>query len=69
MIDDRVCIFYMIDRIEGIKSDDDLLDLRDELLRALGSNALHKYKNPDSLVADLPPIKPKKRGRPRSGNV
>ena len=66
MIDDRVCIYYMIDRIEGIKSDDGLLDLRDELLRNLGVNARHKHKNPDALVADLPPIKPAKKGRPRS---
>ncbi len=69
MIDDRVCIYYMIDRIERIQSDDGLLDLRDELLRTLGVNARHKHKNPndmiDALVADLPPIKPAKKGRPR----
>jgi hypothetical protein len=55
----------MIDRIEGIKSDDGLAELRDELLRNLGVNARHKHKNPDALVADLPPIKPAKKGRPR----
>jgi len=65
MIDDRVCIYYMIDRIEGIKSDDGLAELRDELLRNLGVNARHKHKNPDALVADLPPIKSAKKGRPR----
>lgn len=65
MIDDRVCIYYMIDRIEGIKSDDGLLELRDELLRNLGVNARHKHKNPDALVADLPPIKSDKKGKPR----
>ena len=55
----------MKDRIERIKSDDGLLDLRDELLRNLGVNARHKHKNPDALGSDLPPIKPVKKGRPR----
>ena len=64
MIDDRICLYYMLDRVENITSDEELMELRDELLRNLGVNARKKHSNPDSLLADLPPILPqKKRGR------
>lgn len=66
MIDDRICLYYMLDRVENITSDEELMELRDELLRNLGVNAREKHSNPDSLLADLPPILPqKKRGRPK----
>ncbi len=74
MIDDRICIFYVADRLDEIvktyqtKDVTDAVKLADEFLRELnhniGVNARWKRNNPDALTADLPPIE-KKRGRPR----
>ena len=74
MIDDRICIFYVADRLDEIvktyqtKDVTDAVKLADEFLRELnhniGVNARLKRNNPDALTADLPPIDPpKKRGR------
>ena len=77
MIDDRICIFYVADRLDEIvktyqtKDVTDAVKLADEFLRELnhniGVNARWKRNNPDALTADLPPIDPpkRKRGRPR----
>ena len=67
MIDDRICIFYVADRVQEIVDGDTKPDefLR-ELNHNIGVNARWKRNNPDALTADLPPIDPpKKRGRPR----
>ena len=76
MIDDRICIFYVADRLDEIvktyQTDDvtKAVKLANEFLSELnhniGVNARWKRNNPDALTADLPPIDPpKKRGRPR----
>lgn len=67
MIDDRICIFYMADRVQGIVDGEfTAADVLAELNHNIGVNARWKRNNPDALVADLPPINPpKKRGRPR----
>lgn len=67
MIDDRICIFYIADRVESIvEGKSSAKHLLSELHHAIGINAREKRKNPDALTADLPPIDPpKKRGRPR----
>ena len=64
MIDDRVCIFYIADRVQDIVNGETTAEefLR-ELNHNIGVNARWKRNNPDELVADLPPIKPAKRGR------
>ena len=68
MIDDRICIFYVADRVQEIVDGDTKPDefLR-ELNHNIGVNARWKRNNPDALTADLPPIDPpkRKRGRPR----
>ena len=63
MIDDRICIFYVADRVQEIVDGDTKPDefLR-ELNHNIGVNARWKRNNPDALTADLPPIE-KKRGR------
>jgi hypothetical protein len=67
MIDDRICIFYVADRVQGIVDGECTADeVLAELNHNIGVNARWKRNNPDALVADLPPIDPpKKRGRPR----
>jgi len=77
MIDDRICIFYVADRLDEIvktyQTDDvtKAVKLANEFLSELnhniGVNARWKRNNPDALTADLPPIDPpkKRRGRPR----
>jgi len=77
MIDDRICIFYVADRLDEIvktyQTDDvtKAVKLANEFLSELnhniGVNARWKRNNPDALTADLPPIDPpkRKRGRPR----
>jgi len=63
MIDDRVCLFYVADRLQDIVDKESTAEefLR-ELNHNIGVNARWKRNNPDALVADLPPIKPAKRG-------
>ena len=67
MIDDRICIFYVADRVQSIVDGECTADeVLAELNHNIGVNARWKRNNPDALVADLPPIDPpKKRGRPR----
>ena len=77
MIDDRICIFYVADRLDEIvktyqtKDVTDAVKLANEFLSELnhniGVNARWKRNNPDALTADLTPIDPpkKRRGRPR----
>lgn len=71
MIDDRVCMFYVADRVEDIvkaanpaKKAEDFLK---EMNHNIGINARVKRNNPEKLVADLPPIPKvnKRRGRPK----
>ena len=79
MIDDRVCIHYVVDRLEDILELHDpqnpeiadmkymheaLENFKKECIYNLGVNVRIKRNNPDALVADLPPIDPpRKRGR------
>ena len=76
MIDDRICIFYVADRLDEIVKTYQTEDVTkavklaneflSELNHKIGVNARWKRNNPDALTADLPPIDPpKKRGRPR----
>lgn len=67
MMDDRICIFYVADRVQEIVDGDATPeDFLSELNHNIGVNARWKRNNPDALTADLPPIDPpKKRGRPR----
>jgi len=67
MIDDRICIFYVADRVQSIVDGECTADeVLAELNHNIGVNARWKRNNPDALVADLPPIDPpKKRGRPK----
>ena len=67
MIDDRICIFYVADRVQEIVNGETKPDeFLHELNHNIGVNARWKRNNPDALTADLPPIDPpKKRGRPR----
>ena len=64
MMDDRVCLFYVADRLQDIVNGETTAEefLR-ELNHNIGVNARWKRNNPDALVADLPPIDGKKRGR------
>ena len=63
MIDDRICIFYVADRVQEIVDGDATPeDFLSELNHNIGVNARWKRNNPDALTADLPPIE-KKRGR------
>ena len=65
MVDDRICIFYVAERVQDIVNGDERLeDFLSELNHNIGVNARWKRKNPEALTADLPPIDPpKKRGR------
>ena len=64
MIDDRVCLFYVADRIQSIVDGETTAEeVLAEMNHNIGVNARIKRNNPDALVADLPPIKPAKRGR------
>ena len=77
MIDDRICIFYVADRLDEIVKTYQTEDVTkavklaneflSELNHNIGVNARWKRNNPDALTADLPPIDPpkKRRGRPR----
>ena len=64
MMDDRVCLFYVADRLQDIV---DMENTAEEFLRELnhniGVNARWKRNNPEELISDLPPIDGKKRGR------
>ena len=57
MIDDRICIYYVADRVQEIRDGDATAE---EFLRELNHyirvNTRIKRNNPDALVADLPPI-------------
>ena len=66
MIDDRICLFYIADRVQDVVDGDSTAEeLLAELNHNIGINARIKRNDPDALVADLPPIK-KKRGRKKS---
>ena len=64
MIDDRVCLFYIADRVQDIVNGETTAEefLR-ELNHNIGVNARWKRNNPEELISDLPPIDGKKRGR------
>lgn len=65
MIDDRVCIFHIADRLQEIVDGEDTAEaLLLEITHTIGLNARWKRNNPEALTADLPPIK-KSRGRPK----
>ena len=61
-MDDRVCLFYVADRLQDIVDKESTAEefLR-ELNHNIGVNARWKRNNPDALVADLPPIKGKRK--------
>ena len=64
MIDDRVCIFYITDRVQDIVNGETTAEeFLKELNHNIGVTARWKRNNPDALVADLPPIDGKKSGR------
>tara|TARA_R110001632_G_scaffold195960_1_gene317657 strand:+ start:1288 stop:1530 length:243 start_codon:yes stop_codon:yes gene_type:complete len=75
MIDDRICIFYVAERVQDILAGDRVkgkssLESAEEFLRELnhniGVNTRWKRNNPEALTADLPPIETlTKRGRPK----
>ena len=64
MMDDRVCLFYVADRLQEIVDGEITAEefLR-ELNHNIGVNARWKRNNPDALTADLPPIKGKTKAR------
>ena len=64
MIDDRVCLFYVADRVQDIVDGETTAEefLR-EIIYTIGGNARWKRNNPDELISDLPPSGPKKKGR------
>ena len=64
MIDDRICIFYVADRIQDIVNKKSTAEeVLAEMVHNIGVNPRIKRNNPDALISDLPPIKPAKRGR------
>ncbi len=67
MVDDRICIFYVADRVQEIGDGEEKPgDLLRGLKHNIGVNTRWKRNNPEALTADLPPIDtPKKRGRAR----
>ena len=67
MIDDRVCLFYVADRIQSIVDGETTAEeVLAEMNHNIGVNARWKRNNPDALVADLPPIKGKRKtSKPR----
>lgn len=64
MIDDRICLFYVADRVQDIVDGETTAEefLR-ELNQNIGINTRWKRNNPDALTADLPPIKGKTKAR------
>jgi hypothetical protein len=64
MMDDRVCLFYVADRLQDIVDKESTAEefLR-ELNHNIGVNARWKRNNPDELIADLPPSGSKKKNR------
>ena len=72
MIDDRICIFYVAERVQDILGGDPKCQraFAEEFLRELnhniGVNTRWKRNNPEALTADFPPIETlTKRGRPK----
>jgi len=70
MFDDRICIFYVAERVQDIVKGTTPLASSEEFLRELNHNigvsTRWKRNNPEALTADLPPIGPlTKRGRPK----
>lgn len=64
MIDDRVCLFYVADRLQDIVDGEITAEeLLREITYTIGGNARWKRNNPDELIADLPPTKGKAKGR------
>ena len=64
MIDDRVCIFYVADRVQDIVDGETTAEeFLTELNHNIGVNARWKRNNPEELISDLPPSGPKKKGR------
>ena len=64
MMDDRVCLFYVADRVQDIIDGETTAeDFLRELNHNIGVNARWKRNNPDALTADLPPIKGKTKAR------
>ena len=62
MIDDRICIFYVADRIQDIVNKKSTAEeVLAEMNHNIGVNTRIKRNNPDALVADLPPIKGKQK--------
>jgi|TARA_R110002012_G_scaffold303380_1_gene505128 hypothetical protein len=67
MIDDRICIYYVADRVQEIRDGEAKIeDFLSELNHNIGVNARWKRNNPDALVADLPPIDAPRTKRKRS---
>tara|TARA_R100000908_G_C3676345_1_gene97013 strand:+ start:410 stop:625 length:216 start_codon:yes stop_codon:yes gene_type:complete len=66
MIDDRICLFYVADRVQEIVNGEGAAEefLR-ELNHNIGVNTRWKRNNPDALTADLPPIDPQNKRKPR----
>ena len=64
MIDDRICLFYVADRVQDIVDGETTAE---EFLRELNQNigiyTRWKRNYPDALTADLPPIKGKTKAR------
>lgn len=64
MMDDRVCLFYVADRVQDIVDGESTAeDFLRELNHNIGVNARWKRNNPDALTADLPPVKGKTKAR------
>jgi hypothetical protein len=64
MMDDRVCLFYVADRVQDIVDGESKAeDFLRELNHNIGVNARWKRNNPDELIADLPPTKGKTKAR------
>lgn len=64
MMDDRVCLFYVADRVQDIVDGESKAeDFLRELNHNIGVNARWKRNNPDALTADLPPVKGKTKAR------
>ena len=71
MIDDRICIFYVADRVEDIAKSQNPAKKAEDFLKEMnhniGVNTRTKRKNSESVVVDLPPTPKvkKQRGRPK----
>ena len=69
MIDDKVCIFYIADRLQEIVDGEDTAEaLLLEITHTIGVNARWKRNNPEALTADLPPIKNLAEGQEKMQN-